>query len=171
MELKIIWQQNSNDPENVNNLAAIARWWTSINNKEITWCQRLISPGQQLDAVSWEPQKFDEKYIIYNTQVRGITLYWMKPGTIVEKNTTPDKLILDNLHQQLYIYPKSQQGVVYRVGFPEIRYQTLELENPQVELRMMGDRCVLTLIDNQQKIIVKSSISMAEVEKLQEPMR
>ncbi|PSB00790.1 hypothetical protein [Merismopedia glauca] len=170
MELKIVWQQSSNDPENVNNLAAIAQWWMSLNGKEVAWCQRLISPGQDLDTINWEPQKFDEKFLINNPQLRGITLYWMKPGVIVEKNTTPEKLVLNNLHQQLYIYPKSQPGVVYRVGFPEIKYQTLELQNPQVELKMMGDRYFLILTDQEQKVIVKSVISTADIEKLQEPL-
>jgi hypothetical protein len=170
MELKIVWQQNSNDPENMNHLAAIAQWWTNLNSKEVAWCQRLISPGQELDTINWEPQKFDEKFIISNPQLRGITLYWMKSGADREKNTTPEKLELDNLHQQLYIYPKSQPGVVYRVGFPEIKYQILELQNPQIEVTAMSDRYLLTLTDSQQKIVVKSVLSTAQIEKLQDKL-
>jgi hypothetical protein len=168
MQLKTIWQQHSKDPDNLNNLAAIAQWWMNLNGKEIAWCQRLLSLGQELDTVNWEPQRFDEIFTISNPQIRGITLFWVKPGSPPERNTTADKLVLDNLHQQIYIYPKSQPGIVYRVGVPEVKYQIIELQNPQIEVTPIAEKYLLTLTDSQQKIIVKSLLGAAEIEKLQD---
>jgi hypothetical protein len=170
MQVKIVWQQNSSDPENANNLAFIKQWWMSLNGREVAWRQRLLSAEQELDAINWEPQKFDEVFQISTPQIRGITLYWVKPGANQERNTTPDKLVLDNLHQQLYVYPKSQSGVVYRVGLPEIKYQTLELNHPEIEAIATSDKYILTLKDSQQKIMVKSILSIKEIEKLQEQL-
>ncbi len=37
-----------------------------------------------------------------------------------ERNTTPHQLILDSLHQYLYIFLQSQQELVIFVGLPSI---------------------------------------------------
>jgi hypothetical protein len=42
MQPKIIWQQNSDNPENGNNFATISKLWTSLNDRKIAWRQRLI---------------------------------------------------------------------------------------------------------------------------------
>jgi hypothetical protein len=133
MQLTTVWQQGSTNPENPNHFAAIQQWFSSLNGKEITWRQRLIPPTADVREIDWESQRFDEVFAILNPQIRGITLYWHKPDSQQERSTTPYKLELDTLRQQLYIYPQSQKEVVIRVSVPEVIYQQVELKNPQVE--------------------------------------
>jgi hypothetical protein len=131
MQPKILWQQNSDNPENGNNFATIQQWWTSLNDKKIAWRQRLVPQTGDISELDWEPQRFDEVFKLQTPQIRGITLYWRKPDTEQERSTTPRKLELDPHTQQLYIYPQSQKELVIRVGIPEIVYQKIELTNPQ----------------------------------------
>lgn len=168
MQLKTLWQQSSSNPENADNFAIISQWWASLNGKEINWGQRLIPPDGDVSKLNWEPQQFDEVFIISNPQIRGITLYWFKPGSRQERNTTPHKLELDNLHQQIYIYPQSQKELVIRVKLPQIIYQTIEIKNPQIELTALGENKLLTLRDEQQQLQVKVTLSPLDIDKLKE---
>jgi hypothetical protein len=166
MQLQFTWQQDNNSPENANNFATISQWWASLHGKQIAWRQRLILPSAEVSELNWEPQRFDETFVISQPQTRGITLYWYKPDSGQERNTTPHKLLLDNLRQQLYIYPQSQREVVYRVSIPEIVYQTLEIKNPQLELVAVGENYILTLRDNSQQLEVKTTLTPANLEQI-----
>lgn len=166
MQFTIIWQQGSSNPENGNNLAAISQWWASLHGKEIFWQQRLIAQATNASELNWEAQRFDEKFLISNSQIRGITLYWRKPDSQQERSTTPHKLELDTLHQQLYIYPQSQRDIVIKVGIPNVVYQTIELKNPQVEVTAVGEIYSLILRDQLQQIEVKAILSPEAIKQL-----
>ena len=89
MQGKIVWQQGSNKPENLNNFGLISQWWSSLANKDVTLAQRLIPQTGEVDQLNWEQQRFDEVFEIQNPEIRGITLYWRKPDSPQERNTTP----------------------------------------------------------------------------------
>ena len=158
MQGKIVWQQSSTKPDNASNFAFISQWWFSLDDKEISWQQRLI-PQTGLDEINWEPQRFDEVFELKNPQIRGITLYWRKPDSQQERNTTPHQLVLDTSRQQLYIFPQSQNQLVIRVGLPEILYEIIEIKNPQLEYSSAGQNHILTLRDAQQQLEVKVTLS------------
>jgi hypothetical protein len=166
METKIIWQQDTSNPENANNLAKIGQWWAGLKDKEIVWKQRLIPTDGKLETIDWEQQRFDEQFSVKEPELRGITLYWQKPDSDRELNITVKKLELDLVKQQLYIYPQLQSGVVIRVSKPEIIYQTIELTNPQVAATDVGDNCLLLLRDTQQQLQVKVILPRTSWEKL-----
>ena len=73
---KLVWQQNSTQPDNIKKLEAIARWWSSLSNKQVAWQQRLIPADGNLASLDWQPQKFDDKLTLQAPQLRGITVYW-----------------------------------------------------------------------------------------------
>lgn len=168
MQRLVIWQQGSTNPENPNNFAIIQQWFSSLNGKEITWRQRLIPPTADVREIDWEPQRFDEVFLISNSQIRGITLYWHKPDSQQERSTTPNKLELDTLRQQLYIYPQSQKEVVIRVGLPEVIYQKIELKNPQVEYSQKDETCILSLRDEDQLLEVQVILSREIINQLKQ---
>lgn len=159
MQRITVWQQGSTYPENPNNFDVIKQWFASLNGKEITWRQRLIPPTADVREIDWEPQRFDEVFLISNPEIRGITLYWHKPDSQQERSTTPHKLELDAIHQQLYIYPQSQREVVIRVGLKAAIYEKFELNNPQVEYSQEGEGLILTLRDSNQLLEVKVTLS------------
>ncbi|MFB2875922.1 hypothetical protein [Floridanema aerugineum] len=166
----IIWEQGSNNPENADNFAIIKLWFTNLNGKEITWKQRLIPPDSDLRKIEWEAQRFDEKFIIFNSDIRGITLYWQKPDSPQERNTTPSKLELDTLKQQLYIYPQSQKDVVIQLSLPEIVYQKFQMINPQIEVSRLGENYVLILRDDKQQLEVKVALTPAKIYELKQEL-
>lgn len=168
MQGKIVWQQSSTKPENANNLAFISQWWSSMANKQVVWRQRLIPQSGKLDELNWEPQRFDEVFELKNPQIRGITLYWRKPDSQQERNTTPHQLVLDTHRQQLYIFPQSQQQLIIRVGLPEIPYQSIEMKNPQLECSPAGENYILTLRDAQQQLEVKVTFSAENFKQLRQ---
>lgn len=170
MELNTVWQQGSSNPKNADNFDIIRQWWTALAGKEITWRQRMIPPSGDVSELDWEPQKLDELFLVSEPQVRGITLYWIKPDSQNERNTTPHKLELDTRRQQLYIYPQSQQKLVIRVGLPEIVYQKLDLTNPEVEYNQAGENYILTLRDTQQLIEVKVTLSSETLTQLKQQL-
>ena len=170
MPIQINWQAESNNADNADNLNKIRQWWTNLSGKEIAWQQRLIPPSGNIKELNWEPQRFDEKFTPQTIQMRGITLYWQKPGSEEERNITPNKLELDTGREKLYIYPQSQSQVVIRVGDPEIIYQTVELQNPQIAGTLVGDNCILLLRDPQQEIEVKLILSSTSLGKLRESL-
>lgn len=165
MEIKHIWQQNSYNPENADKLATISAWWASLNGKKVHWQQRLLPKNGAVSEINWEPQQFDEQFAISACQMRGITLYWQKPGTDADRSIIPVKLELDSLDQMLIVYPQSQRDLVVRVTLPEIKYQMLELSDPDIAV---GKRVIL-LRDKQQEVEVKITLSparLAELKKL-----
>jgi hypothetical protein len=170
MQLNIIWQQNSDNPDNSSNFATIQQWWASLNDQKIAWRQRLIPETGHVSDLDWEPQRFDEVFKLQTPQIRGITLYWRKPDSQQERSTTPRKLELDFHRQQLYIYPQSQQELVIRVGVPEIVYQKVEITNPQWQGTRAGNNYVLTLRDNQKQLEVKLTLTPDNLEKLKEQL-
>ena len=164
MQRITVWQQGSTNPENPNNFAVIKQWFDSLNGKEITWRQRLIPPTADVR----EPQRFDESFLISNPEIRGITLYWHKSDSQQERSTTPYKLELDAIHQQLYIYPQSQREVAIRVGLKAAIYQRFELNNPQVEYNQVGEGCLLTLRDTEQLLEVKVNLNPENLQQLKQ---
>lgn len=171
MQSKIIWQQNSSKPDNADNLAFISQWWSSLANKQVTLAQRLIPQNGELDTINWEPQRFDEVFDLKNPQIRGITVYWRKSDTEQERSTTPQQLVLDPRRQQLYIFPQSQNQLVIRVGLPEISYEVVETNNPQIEYKQVGGaNHLLVLRDAQQKIEVKVTLTPENLQQLKQQL-
>lgn len=170
MQGKIIWQQSSTKPENASNLALISQWWSSLANKEVTFAQRMIPQSGETDELNWERQRFDEVFDLKNPEIRGITVYWRKPDSEQERNTTPHQLVLDTRRQHLYVFPQSQKQVVIRVGLPEIFYQTIEMTNPQMEYSLANDNYILTLRDAQQQLEVKVTLSSDNLSQLKQQL-
>lgn len=170
MELRIAWQYGSSNPENSNHFATINQWWNNLNGKEILWQQRLLPPATEAQNLNWETQRFDEKFIAVNPTIRGITLYWQKPNSPQERSTTAHKLELDQLHQQLYIFPQSQKEVVIRVELPQIAYQNLAMQNPQWQVTPNGDQYVLTLRDDRQKVKVQVTFDATQLSQLKQQL-
>ena len=159
MQGKIIWQQGSGKPENLDNLALISQWWQSLANKEVIFAQRLIPQTGEVEELNWEKQRFDEVVELKNPDIRGITLYWSKIDSPQERNTTPHQLVLDTRYQHLYIFPQSQKQLVIRVALPQVVYETIELTNPQIEFSSVKGNYLLTLRDAQQQIEVKATLN------------
>lgn len=170
MQARIIWQQNSDNPENGNNFSIIQQWWASLNEQKIAWRQRLISATTDVRELDWEPQRFDEIFKLQSPQIRGITLYWSKLGQERERNTTPHKLELDTQHQQLYIYPQSQKELVIRVSIPEIVYQKIALTNPQWYSASAGENHIFILRDKQQQVEVQLILSPDNIAQLKKQL-
>ncbi len=168
MQTKIIWQQGSDNPENGNNLATIKQWWTSLHDQKIAWRQRLIPQAEDVSALDWEPQRFDEVFKIQMPQIRGITLYWRKPDTNQERSTTPRKLELHKHNEQLYIYPQSQKDLVIRVSSPDIIYQKIDITNPQWQGTNVGENYILILRDDRQKLEIKLTLTPSNLAQLKE---
>lgn len=170
MELRTVWQYGSNNPENSNRFATISQWWHNLNGKEILWQQRLITPTAEASNLNWEPQRFDEKFLVVNPALRGITLYWQKPDSPQERSTTAHKLELDHLHQQLYIFPQSQKEVVIRVELPQVAYQTVVMQNPQWQVAPKGSDYLLTLRDDRQQVIVQATFDAAQISQFKQQL-
>jgi hypothetical protein len=171
MERKIIWLSSSSDPDNGNYLDAIRQWWTTLHDREISWQQRLLPPSGNPEELNWETVRFDEVFAIVTPELRGITLYWHKPGDGQEHNITVRKLELDRLHACLYIYSQAQQQVVLRVALKQVSYQTLELSHPQCVYFADGDHRVLRFRDAGQQLDVKVILSTEEVGKLKQQLQ
>ncbi len=165
MQLQTVWESGSNNPENAKNFDNIAEWWKNLNGKEISWVERLIPQIGGLSEIHWQPQRFDVTFVIVNPEIREDTLYWYKPDSPVQRNTTVQKLELDNLQQQLYLYPQLESEVVICIGFPEVKYQTLELNNPEFAL---GEDNILLLWEAEQELEIKISLSTENLAKLKE---
>ncbi|GAB4555910.1 MAG: hypothetical protein Tsb0014_48120 [Pleurocapsa sp.] len=159
----LVWQQNSSNPNNAENLATIASWWSSLNGKEISWQQRLIPGSGDLGEIDWKPQKFDEKFVITKPQLRGLTVYWHHPQADMERNITARKLELNIADQKLDIYPESQTQVVICVSLPEIVYQQINLSNPQVAATNTEDGCLLLMRDRDRKLEIKVALDRQKI--------
>jgi hypothetical protein len=167
---KAIWQQESADPNNVNHFAEISQWWTSLGGQEITWRQRLIPETGAASDLNWEPQRFDETFVVTQPQVRGITLYWQKPDAKEERNTTPYKLELDPLQQALYIYPQSQRGVVIRVALPQVVYQQVKIPQPELMVLRSGAQTTLLVRDEAQRLEIQVSLNPEKLAELNQKL-
>jgi hypothetical protein len=162
----LIWQQNSSQSDNGDNLKAIAVWWSALAAKEVAWQQRLIPPSGNLDELDWQPQKFDEKLVLATPQVRGITFYWRNNQVTDERNITPSKLELDLSKQRLYVFPQSQSQVVISVSLPVTVYQKLNLLNPQIAATIKNGQGIILLRDETEKLEVKVTLSQAQINQL-----
>lgn len=165
-----IWQQENADPNNVQHFAEISQWWTSLSGQEITWRQRLLPETGAVADLNWEPQRFDETFVVTQPQVRGITLYWQKPDLKEERNTTPYKLELDKLRQMLYIYPQSQRGLVIRVALPQVVYQQVKISQPQLSVLRSGEQAMLVLRDEAQLLEIQVSLSPEQLAELKQKL-
>ena len=161
----LIWQQNSNDVSNAENLKAIADWWSSLNKKEVVWQQRLISDSR-LQDIDWQPQKFDEKLILQTPQLKGITLYWHSDRVKDERSITPNKLQLDLTQQRLYIFPQSQSQVVISISLPETVYRKLDISDPKIAATVKDNKGVVLLRDESQKLEIKITLSDRKLNQL-----
>lgn len=157
MAMAIIWQDGSSNPDNVTNLEMIREWWRSLSGQEIHWRQRLIPANGDVSQLDWQTQQFDESFLMVNSQLRGVTLYWFKPNQSQERNITPHKLELDSLHQILYIFPQSQSQIVIRVEQPQLQYQMIELNDPDLAV---GKNGTILIRDNQKLIEVKINLGL-----------
>ena len=72
---------------------------------------------------------------------------------------------IDNLLQQLYIYPQLESEMVICIGFPEVKYQTLELNNPEIAL---GGDNILLLWEADRELEIKISLSDENFAKLKD---
>lgn len=170
MQLKVVWQLGSSNPENATNLATISQWWSNLNGKEITWRQRMLPQSGSIEDLDWEPQRFDELFVINQPELRGTTLYWSKPDAPQERNTTVEKLELDTLRQQLYAYPQSQKGLVLRIAIPQIVYQKLDFTNPQIQVVSSGSACLVSFRDDVQKIEVRIALGADQANLLKQQL-
>ena len=170
MQPRIVWQQNSDNPENRTNFTIIQQWWANLNGKKIAWRQRIIPQTGEVSQLDWELQRFDEVFKLQAAQIRGITLYWRKADNEREGSTTPRKLELDTYSQQLYIYPQSQQELVIRVGVPEIVYQRIEIKNPQYQSTRNGENHIIILRDQQQQLQITLNLTPDNLAQLKEQL-
>lgn len=166
MNNNLVWQQNSGYPSNADNLDAIAQWWSNLEEKEVEWQQRLIPPSGDLAEIDWQPQKFDEKFILQLPQLRGISIFWRKDKNAEERNITPSKLQLDLTQQQLYVFPQSQSQVVIRVSLPGIVYDKLNLLNPQIAATIKHNQGIILLRDEAQKLEIKVTLDNEQLNQL-----
>ena len=166
MSNNLIWQQNSSDRNNGDNLKAIANWWSNLAGKKINWQQRLIPADNDLQEIDWQPQKFDETFVLQTPQLRGITLFWRNEKIADERNITPSKLQLDLTQQQLYIFPQSQSQVAIKINVPELIYQKLDLVNPQIAATIKNDSGIILLRDVTQKLEIKVILSGEQLNQL-----
>ena len=47
----LIWQQNSSNSDNADNLQAIAQWWSDLAGEQVVWQQRLIPASGDLQEI------------------------------------------------------------------------------------------------------------------------
>ena len=125
--MMITWQAQGQVPENAKNFSIITNWWKSLDKKSVLWKQRLIPEKGEID---WNPQRFDDTFVMTTPETRGITLYWKKSAADKEANHTPAKLEFNPTQQHLYIYPETQQKVVISVEIPGAIRETLQMKNP-----------------------------------------
>lgn len=166
MSNNLIWQQNSQEASNGDNLDAIAQWWSSLAGQEIKWQQRLIPASGNLQDLDWEPQRFDEQFTINSPQVRGITLYWRLTLGADERNITPSKLQLNLTEQQLYVFPQSQSQILISVSLPKIEYQKLNLVNPNLAATIKGNQGIILLRDELKQLEITLTLDQAGIEQL-----
>ncbi|AFY82801.1 hypothetical protein [Oscillatoria acuminata] len=163
----ITWQSGNSNSEMLENFETIRQWWRNLNGKEIHLRQRILPENGDVRELDWEPQRFDETFAIANPDVRGITLYWTKPGMSDERSTTVRQLELDPKRQQLYIYPQSQPTLVMQIGVAALKYQTLTLREAEI---FVEDNQTLILRDTTRLIEVKLKLDSQMISSLKEQL-
>ncbi|MEL6440077.1 MAG: hypothetical protein AAFQ80_12575 [Cyanobacteria bacterium J06621_8] len=162
----LIWQQNSQEPNNRDNLDAIAQWWSSLAGKEIKWQQRLIPASGDLGELDWQPQKFDEQFVLNSPQLKGITLYWRPQPAADERNITPSKLQLNLIEQKLYVFPQSQSQILINVSLPKIKYQNFNITNPNLAATLKDGQGIILLRDEIQKLEITVTLDQTGIARL-----
>lgn len=170
MERKITWTFGSNAPDNGNSLEEVRQWWASLGDREISWQQRLLPASGHPEDADWETARFDEVFAIAQPELRGITLYWRKPGDSQERNITARKLELDRFDNTLYIYSQSQQQVVLRVALKQVAYQTVKLTHPEFSSFTDGNNRVLRFRDRTEQLDIHIILSPEEVVNLKQQL-
>jgi hypothetical protein len=170
MQVKAVWQQGSPDASNADQFAAIQHWWASLSGKEICWQQRLIPENGDLTQINWELQRFDETFVLTSPEIRGITLYWRKADSPDEHNTTPSKLELNGLQQQLYVYPQSQKNLVIRVALPQVAYQAVKINQPQIALTQIAGQTTLIVRDETQRLEIQVALTSEKLAELKQQL-
>lgn len=166
MESKIVWQYGSSNPENGNYLDELRQWWSDLNEREISWQQRILPPSGDVGELDWETQRFDEVFAPKAPEIRGITLYWRKSESEEEGSVTASKLVLDRLDSSLYVYPKSQPQVVLRVKPKQVTYRTLDLNDPTIACFADGEKSQLIFRDELRQIEVRVSLTPEAIDRL-----
>lgn len=157
---RIIWYQGTDSPTAASDFTEIQQWWRGLQGREVVWQQRLAAGTQDWSQLDWSSQRFDERFFIKDPDIRGITLFWAKVNEADrQQSTTPHRLEWDFTQQCLYIFPKSQQGLVVRVSLPQIEYRTLSLANPSVERSIAQGNLILTFKDPNQHLAVQISLN------------
>jgi len=164
----ITWLQGGSDPNNGTNFETIREWWGKLGGKEIVMAQRLIPDDEDVSRINWERQKYDDQIVLFNPEIRGITLYWRQSLSEDERSFTPYKLELNTLEEKLYIYPQSQRQVVIQVGVPNIKYTTVSLQDPELLVSGSGEEKMLVMRDRARQIAVQLSLTPSTLEKLKE---
>lgn len=162
----LIWQQNSTDSSNLDHLQVIAKWWSSLAGKEIAWQQRILPPDNDLGKVDWQSQQFDERFIPYHSELRGITLFWRNQADGEERNITPRKMQLNSTLQQLLIFPLSQSQIVIKINLPGVVYQKLDFVDPQIAATVKNDHGIILLRDEAKRLEVKVTLSRTKLNQL-----
>ena len=161
--LTVVWRYGDSDPANPAHFETISQWWSRLNGQTITWRQRLMDQTTDPRELDWDVERFDEQFVCQGAEIRGISLYWYKLGQEAERNSTPEKLELDTLHQHLYIYPKSQPDLVIRVGLPEVTYQTVKMVASDSEVTIGQGVCRLSLVDKTQGLKVEVELGAEQL--------
>lgn len=171
MNNQLIWSQNSVDSANGDRLQAIASWWSNLEGKEVMWQQRLIPVSGDFISLDWQPQKFDEKLILHQPQLKGITLFWRNHPQGDERNITASKLQLNLSSQKLYAIPQSQSQVVICISLPEVVYQKLNLINPQVAATSKNGTGIILLRDDTAKLEIKITLDSDKLNLLRDRLQ
>jgi hypothetical protein len=176
MASTITWKSGDSNPDlnpdNEANLAQIANWWSTLLGQRIVWKQRPIPTSGNTSDISWEAaEQFDETFLLQNPELKGITLYWGKPDAAEVRNLTPKCLELDLYNQHLYIDPASGKNYQIRVSLPQIVYQNLSLNNPQItSMTKPNGEVVLLLRDQGQRLEIKVDLNQDNVNLLRQKL-
>ncbi|MFQ3679772.1 MAG: hypothetical protein SNJ60_04610 [Pseudanabaenaceae cyanobacterium] len=167
------WVGGSNDPDSEQKLSQIGQWWSALNGQKVSWKQRQLPPSGQPSGIVWDTdEQFDEVFALQSPSLRGLTLYWYKPGSDSERSLTVAALTLDPELQQLTIYPASGRNYLIRVTSFQVVYQGLTLQNPEVaaSVRPSGE-AILLLRDEGQKLEVQVNLSPERLRVLRDQLR
>ncbi len=165
------WQQNSTDPDNADRLQEIARWWSGLKGKEVSWKQRLIPASGDLQDIDWQPQKFDEKLILHSPELKGITLFWRRNKVADERNITAVKMQLNLTQQKLLIVPQSQSQVAISISLPVTILQKIDVSNPQVAAKIKEDSGIILLRDEAQKLEIRVTLDRDRLDLLRDRLK
>lgn len=166
MNNKIIWLANSPNPDNTENFNQIRQWWESLADQKILFSQRLLPENENTEILDWTPQKFDNEFKLLSPRVGGITLYWQQPNTDTEHSITVRKLELNSTTSELFIYSQSQQDIVIRVTPAQEKYDTVEINFPQIAATQIGENYFILLRDTEKKVEVKLKLTPVQLDRM-----